>query len=72
MNAPLLLVLAIPFLAAPLVYPLRRTPLAAPLAAGAALGIVALLWVVPWPPAALQRIRAPWALQWSSWGDPCA
>jgi hypothetical protein len=53
MNIPLLLVLAIPFLAAPLVYPLRRTPLAAPLAAGAALGIVALLWAVPWPPAAL-------------------
>lgn len=48
MNVPLLILLAIPCLAAPVVYPLRRTPLAAPLAAAVAIGLVGFLWIVPW------------------------
>ncbi len=50
MNLPLGILLALPFLAAPVAYPLRRTPLAAPLAAAVAMALVGLLWIAPWPP----------------------
>ncbi len=49
MNFPLLILLAVPFLTAPVVYPLRRTPLAAPFAAGVAAALVGFLWLAPWP-----------------------
>ncbi len=49
MNFPLLILLAVPFLAAPVIYPLRRTPLAAPFAAAIAIALVGFLWIVPWP-----------------------
>lgn len=49
MNFPLLILLAVPFLTVPVVYPLRRTPLAAPFAAAVAAALVGFLWIVPWP-----------------------
>jgi len=53
-NFPLLFLLVVPFLAAFVIYPLRRTPLAAPLAAAVAGGLVGLLWITPWPMVALR------------------
>ncbi len=58
MNFPLLILLGIPLVAAPVVYPLRRTPLAAPLAAAIAGALVGFLWVVPWPRTAIQPAQA--------------
>lgn len=54
MNFPLLILLALPLLAALVVYPLRRTPLAAPFAAAVAAALVGFLWVIPWSPTAIR------------------
>jgi len=48
-NFPLLILLAVPFLAAPVIYPLRRTPLAAAFSAAVAIALVGFMWIVPWP-----------------------
>ncbi|WP_322797915.1 hypothetical protein [Thermoflexus sp.] len=55
MNFPLLIMIAVPFLTAPVIYPLRRTPLAAPFAAAVAAALVGFLWIAPWSPVAIQQ-----------------